>query len=149
MNDYAQIASEEGEIMLYLGPGSTLGEGPRFAIIAHDPEAGEPYLGAHLPCGCKAAGCFGIIHWFRLGDRTTGLRLLGTGMHTDIEFVATSIGGLAISIPDSSPLDTIDECEGDDDFWVSVPDDQMKVLSRLTSLPGVAKWLDDHPTEDE
>lgn len=149
MNGFEQITSEDGEIMLYIGQSNTVGASPRLSIVAHDPETGAPYLAAHLPCECMATRCLGIVHWFRLADHTTGLRLLGTGMHTDIELEATSIGGFAIEIIDSSPLDIIDEREDDDDFWVPIPDDQKNVLSRLRSLPNVKKWLADHPTEGE
>lgn len=148
MPNLKDIAAEEGEIMLFLGPGSTVGAGPREALIVQDPETKLPYLVAHLPCGCQESECLGIVHWFRFAEDGGTPHLAGTGIHSDITLPAQSMGGgMALEVTDASQLDVIDARESDDSFFPTIPAAELEVLARLSALPNVQHWQEQHPTE--
>lgn len=136
-----------GDIVVHLGPGNSISSGDRSGFITLDETSGYPYAAVHMPCGCAARECLGIVHWFRLVEDESGLRLIGMG-HPDVAF-PVQVTEEKLTITDSSGLDIIDEREEDISWMPEIPQTDQETLHRLRNVPAYRRWEAAHPTEDE
>lgn len=144
--------SDSGELPVVIGGGCKIGQGERAAAALRNPDTGELFLAAHLPCGCGCSDCYGIVHQFRVDDDGTDASLMGMGPHGDIR-MPVEPDGHGLLITDGSGIDVIDarETPGVKTPRPNIEADQKARDSAdmmvLYCLPEYEAFMERHPTE--